>query len=541
MATTLPEPQSDLAPELSDASVPNDAPTGAPAPLPDATSLEDRMPEWFRTPAMLTAFAAVIGVVYCLMSYHALTHSDLWGHLAYGRVIIELGAIPATEPLMPLAEGMRFTDTAWLSQVVGAMMYRAWDAPGIQFLYATSISLCLALLAWTAWRRSHGPWLTLLSLVVFCSVAWAHLGIMRPQLAGMCCFILVFSRVTAPHLTRLDLILLPAVFALWANLHGSFPVGLLLLGLYSLGRVIDGWRRSGKLAFLLRDTRLRRLVVLTELCLAAVLLNPYGLGLFAAVREVSSSANFAALPEWGALDINMLHGKAMALTVLLLAVVFRSSPRRITSGEALSLAVFGGLSLWASRMVVWWAPLAAVSLATHAAATWRARHHLPLVREPQPASSTWTVVTLGIVWISFGFTPFGQTLLHGPEDQFRQRFDDYTPVRAVDWLVQNPQPGQIFNTYEWGDYLLWAGPPQVPVFVASHAHLVPAEVWSDYLQIINVQADWEETLERYGVNTMLLDQARRRGLIAWLRRSESWQVSYEDSTAVVFTRRQPIL
>lgn len=527
MATTIPETR----PEQTD----------EPERLPDATALHDRMPEWFRTPPVLTAFVTLIGLVYCLLSYHALTITDLWGHLAYGRIILATGQIPATEPLMPLAAGMKFTDSAWLSQVIGAAMYDSWGTPGIQFLYAASITFCLGMVAWMAWRNSRGPWLTLLAVLAYCASTWHHLGIMRPQLAGMVCFLVVFARLTSRRPSRVDWFLLPAVFALWANLHGSFPAGLLLLGLYTVGRAVDGFRRTGQLRFVFRDARFRRLFVLTELCTAAVLLNPYGLGLFAAVREISSNPNFSALPEWGPLDVTMLHGQVMAGVCLLLALAFRSSPRRISAAEGLSLAVFGLLSLWSSRMVVWWAPLAAVSLAAHAAASWRKRQHLPLVRQPLPASSTWTVVSLGIVWIAFGFTPFGQTLLHGPEENFQERYDVFTPVGAVEWLKENPSEGQIFNTYEWGDYLLWAGPENAQVFVASHAHLVPREVWLDYLQIVNIQADWEENLERYGVNTMFLDKARRSSLIAWLRRSEDWKLEYEDNMSAIYSRVNPIL
>ena len=105
---------------------------------------------------------------------------------------------------------------------------------------------------------------------------------------------------------------------------------------------------------------------------------------------------------------------------------------------------------------------------------------------------------------------------------------------------QNRLPrGQIFNTYEWGDYLLWAGPPKLKVFLASHVHLVPREVWNDYIAISNVASGWEELLDRYGVNVIILDNVSHTPLIGRLR-EEDWQKTYADNVGVVLVRRKSI-
>lgn len=71
-------------------------------------------------------------------------------------------------------------------------------------------------------------------------------------------------------------------------------------------------------------------------------------------------------------------------------------------------------------------------------------------------------------------------------------------------------------------------------------HLVPREVWNDYVTISNVASGWEETLDRYGVNLIALDTATHASLIGRLRENENWQQTYSDNVGVVFVRRKAI-
>ena len=78
------------------------------------------------------------------------------------------------------------------------------------------------------------------------------------------------------------------------------------------------------------------------------------------------------------------------------------------------------------------------------------------------------------------------------------------------------------------------------VFVNSHAHLVPQEVWRAYLEIVNLSANWKENLELYSINTVVLDNTRRRDLGRALKRDEEWRVGYEDNNSIVLVRRKPL-
>ncbi|MEX0700620.1 MAG: hypothetical protein WD069_00850 [Planctomycetales bacterium] len=511
--------------------------------LPDASSLQDRMPPWLRWPRSCAGATLVVGLIFLLASHRPLWHTDVWGHLAYGRWIVQHGALPQTEPLMPLAEGVRFVDAAWLSQVLGHLGYRAFGPTALQFGYAASIALAAAFLMWAVQRRTKSVGWGTLAVLLFLGVGWQQLLVARPQLAALACFTALLAIVTARRPSKADWFAVPLLFAAWANLHGSFPVGLGLLAACCAGRAFDIVRRTRRPAAVLRDRRVRRLFVLLELAAVAALVNPYGLGLYVEVFSFADSPNLASLLDWEPLTLHMRQGQVAAWMALALVVLYRVTPRRIAAEEVLVLVGLGAAALWASRFLAWWAPAAAYYGTLHAAACWRRARRASREAVPSPRTGKWAVVTLGLAWICFGYSSFGLALLHGDSLPLERRVAARTPVAVVDYLLANrakvPE-GMIFNTFEWGDYLLWAGDGELPVFVASHAHLVPPEVWRHYLAVTNLGAGWDDVLARYGVNAVLVDREHQQGLAARLEEDEAWRLLYRDPVASLFVRREPV-
>jgi hypothetical protein len=492
---------------------------------------------WKPAPRVVAGFMAVVGGIFWFYGRQPLYHTDLWGHLAYGRLIWETGALPATEPFMPLARDMSFIDTAWLAQVAGYLAISQGGPPAIQFLHALAIAVCCGILAHGLYRRTQQVFLTITGLGVFVALNWFQFRIVRPQMAGLVCCALLLAMLTGRRWRGIYWIAIPVMLAVWANLHGSFIVGLGYLGCASLGRVIDVWRRTGRLAAPVNDRRVRRLAAVTALAAAAVLLNPYGPRLYADVLSFSRNPNLNRLIEWQALALGSVQGKIAVGVALALLVVCWVSPRRVPAGESLALVILGVAALWSARMLIWWTPVAAHALVVHAHDA--RRRFRPGVKSPaaSPRSDIWTIAAVGIAVVSITTTPLGLRLVTGRVSELKQCVTLQTPVDATDWLREHPPAGQVFNTYEWGDYLVWAGPPKLPVFVTSQAHLVPPDVWRDYLAVIRVASGWEGILDQYGVETVVADKLRRGALIGTLTMDERWTLVFEDDVAVIFVRK----
>ena len=113
-----------------------------------------------------------------------------------------------------------------------------------------------------------------------------------------------------------------------------------------------------------------------------------------------------------------------------------------------------------------------------------------------------------------------------------------TPVEATEFLLERrPQP-PVFHAMSYGSYLIWAAQPEYRVFVDSRIELYPREIWHDYLRISNAQCGWEKSLERYGINTLMLSRTEQPALVDTATASWAWQEVYHDRHAVIFVRAE---
>ena len=493
---------------------------------------------------MTSATAGIVvalSLVYLFVCSRPIWHTDVWGHLSYGRSIWETGSLPATEPLLKSARGTPIVDAPWLSQLIG---YAVISIPrlglaGLQGLLAIGVVLCGGMLSQATYRATRHGWFSLLSLALFLVITWGPLTVLRPQLAGLVCFILILTRLIRRPSQNSDWLVIPFAFCVWANVHPSFLVGLGLIGSMSFGRALDLMTRTGSVQRTLRDQGMRRLLGLLLVASTAVLLNPYGVRLYAEVFRFSAHENLQDLTEWQPLNFREGPGLLFAAIVVMTIVVYRLSPRRVACWEFLSLVGLGFSTVWSSRMIIWWGPLAAILFTRHCFSLWRHNRRLALVPEMRKTCQKWTVLAFCVATVCFTISPLGRAVVFDQHSPTKSSVSRFTPVFAAEYLNRHPPRGPVFNTYEWGDYLLWAGPREMELFVYSHAHLVPRNDWIAYLQVIEVQSGWSETLDQYGFNTIVIDRQNRGKLIERLMLETKWSSNpVEQDGQVIFFRNE---
>src|SRR5437588_371792 len=139
--------------------------------------------------------------------------------------------------------------------------------------------------------------------------------------------------------------LLPPATALWANLHGSFFTGFVLLGCAIAARVLSS-----------RSLYAARPYVLTLVgCLLASLINPYGPGLLVYVASIGSNPVIRDyITEWSPTSVSWREGIMFFTSVAVLGGIILKSRLRLTVLEVLVLLAFGYLAWSSIRAVVWW-------------------------------------------------------------------------------------------------------------------------------------------------------------------------------------------
>jgi hypothetical protein len=104
------------------------------------------------------------------------------------------------------------------------------------------------------------------------------------------------------------------------------------------------------------------------------------------------------------------------------------------------------------------------------------------------------------------------------------------PVEAVNIIKLTKPSGQLFNSYNWGGYLIWAL-PEYPVFIDGRTDLYIDEIISQWLQVVQAEDGWQQVLDSWGVGAILIEPDRPvvKQLLA-----KGWKQIYGDDVAVVY-------
>jgi hypothetical protein len=460
---------------------------------------------------------ALFGGFFLFLNHLPLWHTDLWGHVAYGKWILAHRALPTEDPFMPLAEGMRVIDSAWLSQVILGQL-TTWAGPEwLSNLFALIVLLTYLILTRVFYLRAGRLSLSVLGVLLALVVGWSRLATVRPETFGVLCFALllwlvvgemardqssekVMQRGTEPSAV-FSWIVVPLLFVGWANLHGSFLFGLAILACCTAGRFIEVVWTTHSLRTVWHDRPLRRWLLLSELATAATLLNPYGMDLLIHCLRFHGNANLRDVMEWFPLVLNSPTGLAFSLSCMLFGIALRYSRRSFSPTEVLLWAVFGAAAVTGIRMIGWYAAVVVFVLSPHYRDIYDRfiERKWPLIRtklrslsprvvhSSAPTSFRYTLVCLLLLWMSFAFSGWSRPILGRTARPRETLFSDSTPLGVSAFLRANPPAGQMFNPQWWGDWLVWDGPAGIEPFVTTNVHLAPRRVWQDYVRIANAQ------------------------------------------------------
>ncbi len=491
-------------------------PTQDPAP---AEPQPVPLPAWLPLLCILLAGLFLIGLFSA-----AIADTDFWWHLKTGQYIVQRHALPIPDPfsfstaLNPPADAgearvRHFNLThEWLAQALLYCVYWIGGLPAIVLVRAALLAAFCGLAGLLAARRSGQFYLGIGAALAAASLA-ANFAADRPALVT---FVMAGLFVCLLDRGRYLWALPPLAF-LWANCHGGFFVGWIILIVYGAVTLLPGPQRAGR----------RRLWLIAACSIAASGLNPNGFGVLATLLRYRQSAMTRNLIEW---HPPYFWGPPYAFDILLYlaAAVLIYSWRRVRWSDWALFVAFGAASLLAFRNVPLMAFLAPVLIATY----------FPF-RLRLPRFSAWLVpaLLLGAAWIGMFSGSFFQ--LRAATWKF--------PEGAADFLLQNRIRGPLFNTWEDGGYLIWKLWPQGQVFIDGRALSESAN--HDYQEILynlgsdagQVTGPRAELLRRYGIqsvvtNTFEYVTGAIYPLALALAASPDWQLVYGDSRSLVFVR-----
>lgn len=447
-----------------------------------------------------------------------ISDSDFWWHLKTGQFIVEHHALPVPDPFAyttalaspayPGEEATRHFNLTheWLSQVLVYFVYRAGGLAGVVLLRALLLAVFCACAGLIVWRRTRNFYASLAVALATAAVARGF-TLDRPYLWT---FLLLALTILILDSNR-HLWLLPPLFLFWANCHGGFFLGWIAIAAYSAETLL---RR--------RPDRTLYLAGASAILLSGV--NPNGFHIIQILFYYRQSFLTSRLLEWQRPGLWPPGVFSVMLTAAAGTLIW--ARQKVRLADWLLFAAFAAAAITAQRNIIligFLAPILVISyLPVHRMATWAAL-----------AAASACAIFAGV---------------SGGVFQFRAA-EWQLPSGAADFLLAHHVSAPLFNTYEYGGYLMWRLWPAQRVFIDGRA--LSESLFQDYVRILYNHDESggpsaDQLLDRYGVQAIVMNGFEYTNGIVYLLapaladpRQTAWKLVYSDSQSLIFMRQPP--
>jgi hypothetical protein len=464
--------------------------------------------------------------------------TDIWWHLANGRYILDHG-LPSIDVYSFTAAGRVWVVHEWLAEVAMFWLYRAGGITGLIVVAAAAVAGG-EFIVYRLLRRGGLGATSAVLLAVILALASAPSWGPRPQLLNFLFVgVLVLALLRYRRQPSRGVYWLVPFFVLWANLHSGFVVGVGLVLVFWVGEVAQArWQRfaSSRDEALptMQRPQLRRLLLVAAMGLIAGLPTPgtyRTLGF--ALGTLSSQRIQSLIVEWGSPDFHTLPGQALLVVLLVMitgaAGLGRSETRVDFTYLLLGLAGLS-LGLTSQRHVPIFAACGAPLVGQLAASLLGGLGAKPRTARAPTAGVARLNLAIAAILALFGALYTWTAVSPPAVDRAISRS---APVSATDYLLRQHPPGELFNYYNYGGYLVWKAYPAYRVFIDGRTEVYGDEIFDQYLKVEFLNSDFEATLDHYRVNTVMISTGDPLRLLLETR---GWRRVHSDSVALIYVR-----
>lgn len=485
-------------------------------------SLENRLEYWALAALLITFFAFFSVKVWDI---------DFWWHIAAGRNILESGTIPSVDPFgmydATNACGQTVLKSEWLGQVLLYSIYHWLGLDGIILFRAGVLALCLAIVYMRCRLTAAGPFA--LAITALTGLAILHHSGERPQLFSFLFLSLIF--LLLDNFTRCGkrwlLYCIPPIMLLWSNTHGAVLLGVAALGLFGVGYVLEN-RWTPSLISRFNSPQNKLMLAVAGLSSTMLVLAPSGIDTFKCIlfQQIGTDSIRESVSEyaspWSLWPATLYYWVFIGVTLLALPGFFNSTYYLKQVALVLTL---GMLSVVGYRYI----PLFILVAAPYVAAS--LNRMMNQIKLPQIMIHLFTMI-IALAFLIYGFKQ-EKVFQHGLQEQ---RF----PVGAVAFIQANKLGGEMFNSINWGGYLLWNLSGKAKLFIDGRT-LDPHRV-APYTNILWATPEGQRFFEQANFNLALVPYANafsgeRYPIVAYLQNHPGWKMVYQDGLGILFAKR----
>ncbi len=474
--------------------------------------------------SFLTMLAFLLVTLEFIMTRGSVVDPDIWWHLRNAEYLFQHHQFPRADMYSFTVVGQPWINHEWLSEIPYYLAWRAGGLGGVNAVMFATISLIFLGLLYLSYMETRHFKAAIVACCFLTFIASVSFG-PRTILFGYLYLVLLLvilqrfrQKGNAP------LWLIPPLFCLWANTHGSWSLGLIVFSIITAAGFAQGsWGRVDAQRW--TPSQMGKLAVTGLASVAALFVNPFGSRLVFYPFDMAfrQKLNISHVAEWVSVDFHDLRGKfvlALLLTLLVTALLRRTRWRLAELGLVL-FALYSGLTY--VRFLFLLAIVIAPVLT----------RILEFVPQYRPKADTPLINALVICLM------IGSIIHYWPTSAEMQRsISEKYPTQALTYLKAHPPDGPVLNFYLWGGYLAW-NDRDLKVFIDSRVDIYEyAGVLKDYLDLLNLSQS-KSILDKYKIRYVLFPQPggySESALTYVLEHDSQWNVIYSDATTVLLER-----
>jgi hypothetical protein len=332
--------------------------------------------------------------------------------------------------------------------------------------------------------------------------------------------------------------LLPLLQWLWASSHGASFLGFILWGVYALDLLIrvlrerqPGWRIHFNWRTAVTGSPLGKLFLAGAGMLLAAALTPAGLSVLRyPVDQLSVGAATQFIQEWASPDFHDARMLPFLLLIVLTLAALGASAKRIVFSDLVLAAGFTAMALVSARNIPLFALVIPTVITRHAAPFLESIGWQPDLPD-RAASPLQGWLNRALVLIFAGAAAIQSTPFLLPAEN-QAATAAFFPVAAAQTLDESGIHGSLFNSYNFGGYLIWSTPDH-PVFIDGRADLHGDQHIRAWFSAVSAEEGWQAAFDRYDIEVVLIEP--HWPLVAELIEG-GWVIIFEDDIAVILTR-----
>jgi hypothetical protein len=442
-----------------------------------------------------------------------LNDGDTNWHLAAGAWMIEHRQVPHTDPFSHSFAGQPWVPHEWLSELIMAAAFALSGWNGVMLLAAAGFATIIGSVAWET-RLRLGPLGVLLAIACTASLIWPFL-LARPHMLALPVLTLwTIGLLRARRRGAAPSLWLAPIMAVWANLHGSYVIGLVIAAAFGLEALIEA-PKTGRLLVV------RKWGAFGLLSGLMAIITPHGMAGVLYPFQVLGMTSLPFIDEWKSVDFSHFGSVEFALLAALGLGFFWGVKVPLVRLALLLLLLH--MTLQHSRQALVLAVVGPLLLAEPFARATASPASKKLSRQQ----------TAGLVAIlSALLVGVASLQLHRPV----VRHDaPAAPVTALSSVPEQVRGQPVFNDYPFGGWLILN---DVSPFIDGRADMYGDALVSDYVAATRGDLQVFERLRvRYGLRWTILNTGSP--LAAALDTVPGWRRVHADQTAVVHVFESP--